>query len=262
VKLRVTITRAIVPLATVAFVIAATTAIPASAEPLVQRALREQRRIHRAILDLRREQPAAVDRLRSRIVWVRGVNLGTPGRTEVRKRRFVRGRIEREIRMVNRRLDAVDRHARRRLRSLQNRRQELIEWLDIWGVFRVCPVDQPSVVADNYGILVDLPGVPEHIHRGNDITAPWGTPIRAPFDGYAWSGSSWLGGLEVRVRGDRGYVFNAHLATFGQLGDVKAGDIVGYVGSGGDATTPHDHFEWHPWDGSAVDPNPYLSVVC
>jgi hypothetical protein len=262
VKLRVTITRAILPLAAVVLIVAAAAPTPASAEPLVQRSLREQRRIHRAILQLRREQPEAVNRLRGLIVRARSVHLGNPGRTSVPKWRFVRDRIVENIRSANHRLASIDRRTRRTLRSLERRRQELADWLEIWGVFRVCPVDQPSVVHDNYGILVDLPGVPLHIHRGNDITAPYGTPIRAPFDGYAWSGSSLLGGLEVRVRGERGYVFNAHLASFGRLGDVKAGDIIGYVGSGGDATTPHDHFEWHPWDGSAVDPNPYLSVVC
>jgi murein DD-endopeptidase MepM/ murein hydrolase activator NlpD len=227
--------------------------------------MREQRRIHRAIVQLRREHPTAISRLQALILRARRVHLASPGpsaSTSVPKWRFVLDRIGRQIRSANRQLVAVDRHARRRLRSLATRRKELADWLEIWGVFRVCPVAEPRVVHDNYGILVDLPGVPQHIHRGNDITAPYGTPIRAPFDGYAWSGSSFLGGLEVRVRGEDGYVFNAHLAALGQLGDVRAGDVVGYVGDGGDATTPHDHFEWHPWDGSAIDPNPYLSVVC
>jgi hypothetical protein len=34
------------------------------------------------------------------------------------------------------------------------------------------------------------------------------------------------------------------------------------VGATGDATTAHDHLEWHPYGGGAVDPNPYLTVSC
>jgi murein DD-endopeptidase MepM/ murein hydrolase activator NlpD len=117
-------------------------------------------------------------------------------------------------------------------------------------------------VADNFGITVRLEGVPVHRHMGNDISASTGTPIVAPFDGYASASSSPLGGLEVRVKGARGYVYNAHLMSYARLGYVRAGAVIGYVGSTGDATAPHDHFEWHPWDGGAVDPNPYLDVVC
>jgi murein DD-endopeptidase MepM/ murein hydrolase activator NlpD len=265
VKLRSTITRAIVPIATAVLVVAGMAPAPAGAEPLVQQTIRERHRIHRAILKLRREEPAAVARFRAMIIRAENVHLGSPVRstgTSVRKWRFVRDRIAEDIRMANRRIAAVDRRVRQRLRFLVNRKLELKDWLEVWAVFRVCPVDEPSEVRDDYGTIVDLPGVPVHVHRGNDISAPWGTPIRAPFDGYAWSDSSYLGGFEVRVRGDDGYVYNAHLAGFGKLGDVHAGDIVGYVGAGGDATASHDHFEWHPWDGAAVDPNPYLSVVC
>ena len=81
---------------------------------------------------------------------------------------------------------------------------------------------------------------------GNDILAAAGTPIVAPFDGYATASTGVLGGLEVRVSGARGYVYNAHLSSYGTLGQVSAGTVIGYVGATGDATTAHDHLEWHP----------------
>jgi len=50
----------------------------------------------------------------------------------------------------------------------------------------------------------------------------------------------------------------------GTLGKVTTGTIVGYVGNSGDAinSASHDHFEWHPGNGAAVDPFPYLNAVC
>jgi murein DD-endopeptidase MepM/ murein hydrolase activator NlpD len=151
---------------------------------------------------------------------------------------------------------------RLRLRALAERREELSAWLSTWGIFRVCPVDPPRYIHNDYGELVTVPGVAPHIHRGSDIQAPTWTPIRAPFDGYASSSYSPLGGYQVRVHGDRGYVFNAHLIAYGRLGWVSAGTVIGYVGATGNSTAPHDHFEWHPWDGPAVDPYYLLSLAC
>jgi murein DD-endopeptidase MepM/ murein hydrolase activator NlpD len=85
--------------------------------------------------------------------------------------------------------------------------------------------------------------------------------------------------MSVKVYGSLGYTYNAHLSRMGRLGSVSAGDIVGYVGTSGDAQggIAHDHFEWHPnsipsplWVspygysliGSAIDPYPYLNSVC
>jgi murein DD-endopeptidase MepM/ murein hydrolase activator NlpD len=140
--------------------------------------------------------------------------------------------------------------------------------------FHVCPVGSPHAYVDSFG----APRV-GHVHAGNDIMSPEGTPIYAPFSGQASSSNSSLGGLSVYVHGADGYVFNAHLSRVGQLGSVSAGTVVGYVGSTGNASggAPHDHFEWHPNSipsnpyrspygyteiSGAIDPFPYLNQVC
>ena len=118
--------------------------------------------------------------------------------------------------------------------------------------------------------------------RGNDIFAPRGTPVIAPFDGIATVDAGGLGGNGVMVTGKDGYVYNAHLEAYGTLGAVKTGQVIGYVGNSGDAAggATHDHFEWHPYHptlnwvspygyrvvGSSnppgVDPYPYLRAAC
>jgi peptidoglycan hydrolase CwlO-like protein len=147
------------------------------------------------------------------------------------------------------------------------------------GVFKVCPVDQPRAVYDGFGAPRYTGGY--HPHAGNDIVAPTGTAIRAPFAGIAQSSYDTLGGNAVYVYGALGYVYNAHLSSYSanSNGPVAAGDVIGYVGDSGDALggVPHDHFEWHPkvipsnWPtspygyqviGSAVNPYPLLSQVC
>lgn len=123
------------------------------------------------------------------------------------------------------------------------------------GVFRVCPVDQPRAVTDGFGAPRYAGGY--HPHAGNDIIAPLGTPIRAPFDGTAYTSYNTLGGNAVYVKGALGYVYNAHLDRYSDLsnGPVHAGDIIGYVGWTGDAYggVYHDHFEWHPYATPSAD---------
>ena len=143
------------------------------------------------------------------------------------------------------------------------------------GVFKVCPVDQPRAVYDGFG--APRYGGGYHPHAGNDIMAPQGTPIRATFDGIARTSTNSLGGYAVYVYGSLGYTYNAHLMQPGVTGTVSAGDIIGYVGTTGNASTPHNHFEWHPnampgdWPtspygykviGSALNPYPILAQVC
>jgi hypothetical protein len=139
-----------------------------------------------------------------------------------------------------------------------------------------CPVDGPVHYKDSFGEFRNVGGY--HPHWGNDIVAPTGRAIRAPFDGLAVAHTdNWFAGHWVTVIGPRGYVRNGHLSRFAELGFVKAGTVIGYVGSTGDARDPHDHFEWHPWvpPGSphraptgyarimdGIDPYPFLNLAC
>lgn len=145
----------------------------------------------------------------------------------------------------------------------------------ISGVFQVCPVGQPRAISDGFG--APRYGGGYHLHAGNDIMAPTGTPIYATFAGTASDYTNTLGGLSVVVSGSTGYTYNAHMSSIAKLGAVQAGDVIGYVGATGDTSTPHNHFEWHPnvipsnWPespygysviGDAVNPYPVLAAVC
>jgi hypothetical protein len=142
--------------------------------------------------------------------------------------------------------------------------------------FRLCPVKRPVHYQDDFGEKRNVGGY--HPHWGNDIIAPTGRPIRTPFTGFAQAhADNWFAGKYVTVIGQEGYVRNAHLSRFGKLGYVKAGTIIGYVGETGDARSPHDHFDWRPWNvpkklhkspfgykriQDAIDPYPFLNKVC
>jgi murein DD-endopeptidase MepM/ murein hydrolase activator NlpD len=168
--------------------------------------------------------------------------------------------LRRDLRQKLHKLEVTVRH---RTTVLRTQRMDLTTWIQTFGIFRYCPVRGPVSFNDGFGYAIPhRKGVPAHIHQGIDMMAASGQPIVAPFDGIAESGHNWLGGNAVYVRGADGYVYNAHLSAYGKLGEVKAGDVIGYVGATGDAGGPHDHFEWHPGNGSAVDAYPYLMAVC
>ena len=169
-----------------------------------------------------------------------------------------------QLRVVQQELRVRLAESRRIMSFLEEHREEVLLEISRYRPFAVCPVAGPVAIADDFGIWVHRTEKRggDHVHQGNDMMAAFGTPIVAPFDGTAVVATNRIGGLAVKVFGTYGYVYNAHLSRFGQLGPVETGDVVGYVGATGNTNAPHDHFEWHPGDGAAVDPHPFLLKVC
>jgi hypothetical protein len=104
-----------------------------------------------------------------------------------------------------------------------------------------------------------------HAHQGIDIFASQGAPVVAPDDGALKLTTDPVGGQVFYVTGSDGVVYyGAHLSAYeGSSRTVAAGDVVGYVGTSGNAsgTSPHLHFEMHPGGGPAVDPFGSLSAL-
>jgi murein DD-endopeptidase MepM/ murein hydrolase activator NlpD len=209
-----------------------------------------QKQVHRARKNARREGSTTISRDRNRNPEdARRLALHVRRTQIARQRSAVVARLNRQHRVI-----ATLNRARKRLEDQLWRIRPLGE----------CPVRGPISIADDFGAARYLHGEYDHAHQGNDIMAPHGAPIVAPFDGRAAVASNKLGGMSVKVFGAAGYVYNAHLSALGKLGEVQAGDVVGYVGTTGNAqgSSPHDHFEWHPNGGSAVDPHALLLQVC
>ncbi len=96
------------------------------------------------------------------------------------------------------------------------------------------------------------------MHTGMDFAAPTGSPVYATGEGKIRTVESSHRGYGNNIIIDHGYGYQtlyAHLSRFdckpGQV--VKRGDIIGYVGSTGQSTAPHLHYEVLK-DAKHIDP--------
>jgi murein DD-endopeptidase MepM/ murein hydrolase activator NlpD len=185
---------------------------------------------------------------------------------------------------TTRRNDTVaPRTTRPRTTTTATRREPGVDRPTLPLIRRAPPVITPPLTAGGYVFPVygptswtDTFGAPRAApvgwHHGNDIFAPLGAPILAVANGTLFSvGWNDIGGYRVwLLDGEGNEFYYAHLSAFSTLavegGQVKAGDVIGFVGSTGDAegTPYHLHFEIHPvsmkWQGydGVVNPTSYL----
>jgi murein DD-endopeptidase MepM/ murein hydrolase activator NlpD len=101
-------------------------------------------------------------------------------------------------------------------------------------------------------------------HRGLDLAADYGAPVRAAAEGTVVA-AGWDGGFGNKVDIDHGngyHTWYAHLSRFavGPGTHVRKGDVIAYVGATGEATGPHLHYQ--VMRGSeAIDPEPFLNGI-
>ena len=131
---------------------------------------------------------------------------------------------------------------------------------------------RPSQVHDSY----EETRAGSRIHHAIDILAPRGTPVLAADDGRVLRlRRNTLGGITIYAvdPSDRFVFYYAHLegyaAGLAEGSAVGKGQVIGYVGTTGDApaNTPHLHFqlmrrqnEGRWWDGEPLDPTPYFAL--
>ena len=129
----------------------------------------------------------------------------------------------------------------------------------------------PKQIPDTYWSKRDA----GRLHRASDIMAAKGTTVVAPVEGIVLKvGRNTSGGIVVYTTDtERRFVFyHAHLDRVADgLADgstVRQGDVIGYVGSTGNAqpNAPHLHFQvmrmpadGRYWEGMPVDVRPFLT---
>lgn len=111
------------------------------------------------------------------------------------------------------------------------------------------PLSIPSPITSLFGWRQHPISGDRRFHSGTDIGAPLGTPVLAAYAGQV-AIADFMGGygLTVTVNHNQGQQESlyAHLSEiFVKPGEVvKQGDVIGRVGSTGNSTGPHLHFEW------------------
>lgn len=127
----------------------------------------------------------------------------------------------------------------------------------------VHPLADPGTYVDSFSFGA-TGAMWESTHTGTDFATACGTPVLAATDGRVavrtdqpWSGP-WL----VQVDSGQVETWYAHMQAIkvsnGQ--DVRAGDVIGRVGSEGNSSGCHLHFEVRPGGGSPVDPSEWLEL--
>lgn len=136
----------------------------------------------------------------------------------------------------------------------------------VWRAFGRFPILGYAHWADDW-YYPRWTGTAFRFHLGLDMLAEFGAPVVAPVDGVARIRQSALGGLTVSVtQPDGTFYYLAHLSGLApglvEGMAVTTGQVVGYVGTSGNAVggAPHLHFAIHPGGRDPIPPKPVVDA--
>jgi len=140
----------------------------------------------------------------------------------------------------------LNRSSGRDLQLMQWSSEGRSQWFEASGVGRQSGGMQPPVpgrVSSSYGLRMHPILGYARMHRGLDFRASHGTPILAVADGRV-NGAGWAGGYgrQVRLAHASGLATSySHMSRIAVApgARVRAGQVIGYVGSTGLSTGPH-----------------------
>lgn len=124
------------------------------------------------------------------------------------------------------------------------------------------PIPGYTTLSSDFGTVRYIYGVRD-VHRGMDVPAPAGTPIYAAADGVVSTTAHWSYGTCVKISHSPSLVtiyghMSARAAGITNGVFVTQGQLIGYVGSTGNSTGNHLHFEVNV-NGTPVSAWPYLN---
>jgi len=132
-------------------------------------------------------------------------------------------------------------------------KDKLIEWLKPLANFKI---------TSPFGTRVHPVTKKVSTHNGIDISAPVGTPIKAPADAKVLRVyENNIGGLQIILLHDKGIKTGyAHLsaASVKQGDTVTKGQIIGKVGKSGRVTGAHLHFTVKDGEGKFINPETFI----
>ena len=138
--------------------------------------------------------------------------------------------------------------------------------LVFYNTLRDIPIGLPygGARSSDYGYRRNpFGGFSGEFHSGVDFKGPTGDPVYATGDGVI-NRCDWYSGYGNAVVIDHK---SGYQSLFGHLSkvnvtqgqEVKAGDLIGYIGSTGRSTGPHLHYEIRK-NGQDISPEPFLKV--
>lgn len=178
--------------------------------------------------------------------------------TVSRQKEDLMGRLVKDIDAYEKEYDKLNEYAKQiesKIVELQQNTNPYSGGVMLW------PVEGYSRISSSFGYRIHPIFNVQKLHTGIDIPAPTGTVARAASDGIVIY-ADWLGSYGKAVMIDHGggivtlYAHNSSiLVSEGET--VARGQSISKIGSTGNSTGPHLHFEVRK-NGAYVDPIPWL----